>query len=137
MERDRADKSAPPPLRRATVGHPRGKEKAQPKRASSETLAKGAHLPAVAKPPSLGLSYSIRRQCRSDGVFFWHWEIRDERNWPVASGNVFGSPSNAVHDALSAVRDHQAARKRLPRSAGKAFSHDRGRSHEPQQPSGC
>src|SRR5262249_11763267 len=31
------------------------------------------------KPPSLGLSYSIRRQCRSDGVFFWHWEIRDER----------------------------------------------------------
>src|SRR5215510_10512936 len=114
MERDRADKSAPPPLRRATVGHPRGKEKAQPKRASSETLAKGAHLPAVAKPHLLGLSYSIRRQCRSGGVFFWHWEVRDERNWPVASGNVFGSPSNAVRDALSAVRDHQAAHKRPP-----------------------
>ena len=84
--------------------------KSSPKRASSETLAKGACLPAVAKPHLLGLSYSIRRQCRSDGVFFWHWEIRDERNWPVAFGNVFV----AVRDALSAVRDHQAAHMRSP-----------------------
>src|SRR5262249_40959875 len=92
----------------------RAAEKVRPKRASSETLAKGAHLPAVATPHLLGLSYSIRRQRRSDGLFFWHWEIRDERNWPVASGNVFGSPSNAVRDALSAVRDHQAAHMRPP-----------------------
>src|SRR5262245_17809367 len=37
-----------------TLGHPHGKEKARPKRASSETLAKGAHLPPVAMPHLLG-----------------------------------------------------------------------------------
>jgi hypothetical protein len=86
-----------------TLGHPHGKEKARPKRASSETLAKGAHLPAVAKPHLLGLSYSIRRQCRSDGVFFWHWEIRDERRRRQHPGGYWGfvGPTSVMTECLT------------------------------------
>ena len=59
------------------------------------------------------LSCSIRRQARSDGVYFWHWEIiescKEGGKLRIASGNVFGSRDYAVRDAKKAVRDYWAA----------------------------
>jgi hypothetical protein len=68
----------------------------------------------VLRPPP-ELSYSIRRQARSDGVHFWHWEIIESCKVPeegkvrVASGNVFGCRDNALRDVKRAVRDYWAA----------------------------
>ena len=59
-------------------------------------------------PPEL--SYSIRRQARSDGVYFWHWAIIESGDkLTIASGNVYGSRDYAVRDAKKAVRDYWAA----------------------------
>jgi hypothetical protein len=33
--------------------------------------------------------FKIRRQSRSDGPHFWHWEIFDHRKWRVAEGKGF------------------------------------------------
>jgi hypothetical protein len=65
--------------------------------------------------PSPELSYSIRRQARSDGVHFWHWEIIESCKLTeggkvrIASGNVFGCRDNALCDVRRAVRDYGAA----------------------------
>jgi hypothetical protein len=68
----------------------------------------------VLRPPP-ELSYSIRRQARSDGVHFWHWEIIESchltagNTLTIASGNVFGCRDNALRDVKSAVRDYWTA----------------------------
>jgi hypothetical protein len=64
------------------------------------------------KIPYAGYFYSIRRQARSDGVFYWHWDISDQQNWPVESGNVFGAFSNAVDQVREAIWHRREAQQR-------------------------
>ena len=59
-----------------------------------------------------GYFYSLSRRPRPDGVFYWRWEIRDELNWLVETGNVFGPPGAAIEEARTAIEDHRRARGR-------------------------
>jgi hypothetical protein len=54
-----------------------------------------------------GYSYSIRRRARSDGVFYWHWEVRDSSRFAVKTGNAFGSRDIAFAQVRLAIRRHQ------------------------------
>jgi hypothetical protein len=55
-----------------------------------------------------GYPYSIRRRARSDGVFYWYWEVRGPKNnWTLKTGNAFGSRDIALDQVRRAIREHQ------------------------------
>jgi hypothetical protein len=52
-------------------------------------------------------SYSIRREPRHDGLFFWRWEVINNRRMRVAFGTCYtsGSASKEAQSALLALTE--------------------------------
>ena len=45
---------------------------------------------------------TVRREARRDGVHYWHWEVTDNRGWPIISGVEYSSRTDALEKARAA-----------------------------------